>query len=151
MKKADMANGLTKKTAIKPIDIRFTIPLPPRTKKNHQEIRKNFKTGGRYIGQSDAYTRYEQDCMWFVPANARVRIETPVNIKALFFMDKDAKVDITNLHNALHDILVGAGVLLDDSSLHPRIVAGTDKSRVFVDKENPRTEVTITSFKEECE
>lgn len=29
-----------------PVDIRFTIPLPPRTKKNHQRIRRSRKTGG---------------------------------------------------------------------------------------------------------
>ena len=63
-------------------------------------------------------------------------------------MEKNAKVDIANLHSALHDILVAAGVLKDDSSLHPRIVAGTDGSRVYVDAKNPRTEVTITSMEE---
>lgn len=148
-KKAGSENGSSVATTKKPVDIQFTIALPPRTKKNHQQIRKNFRTGGRYIGQSDAYTQYEQDCMWFIPAAAKVKIDTPVNIKALFYMEKDAKVDVTNLNSALHDILVLAGVLLDDSSLHPCIVAGTDGSRVYVDKNRPRTEVFITNFEEE--
>ncbi len=56
-------------------------------------------------------------------------------------------MDITNLHSALHDILVASGVLKDDSSLSPRIVVGTDGSRVLVDRENPRTEVEITEAK----
>lgn len=54
------------------------------------------------------------------------------------------RVDITNLLGALHDVLVRAGVLADDSSLSERIVVGVDGSRVFVDRENPRTEVEIT-------
>ena len=132
----------------KSLDIRFSIPLAPRTKKNHQTIKKNRKTGCHYIGQSSAYTQYEKDCMWFIPAAAKKGIQSPVNIKAIYYMEKNAKVGIANLHSALHDILVAAGVLKDDSSLHPRIVAGTDGSRVYVDAKNPRTEVTITSMEE---
>lgn len=131
---------------LSPVEICFTIPLPPRTKKNHQVIKKNRKTGARYIGQSDAYTQYEKDCMWFIPARAKQNVQTPVNIKALFYVERNAKVDITNLNSALHDILVSAGVLKDDSSLHPCIVAGTDGSRVYLDPINPRTEITITSM-----
>lgn len=149
VKRAGSKNGLNAEIAKKPVDIHFTIPLPPRTKKNHQQIRKNFKTGGHYVGQSDTYLQYEQDCMWFVPAAAKIKIDTPVNIKALFYMEKEAKVDVTNLNSALHDILVLAGVLLDDSSLNPQIVAGTDGSRVYVDKDRPRTEVYISTFKED--
>ena len=81
-----------------------------------------------------------------IPHAARVDIDRPVNIKALYYMEKNARVDITNLHSALHDILTRAGVLKDDSSLHPKIVAGTDGSRVYVDAKNPRTEIVITSF-----
>ena len=131
-----------------PVDIQFTIPLPPRTKKNHQVIKKNWRTGAHYVGQSDSYVQYEKDCLWFIPAKARKNIQTPVNVKALFYMDRNAKVDVTNLHSALHDILVAAGVLKDDSSLHPCIVAGTDGSRVRYDPEHPRTEVTITTLED---
>jgi len=41
------------------------------------------------------------------------------------------------------------GVLADDSSLSPRIVAGTDGSRVLVDRGHPRTEVEITELEED--
>ena len=40
------------------------------------------------------------------------------------------------------DVLVKAGTLKDDSC---SIVVSTDGSRVFYDKENPRTEVEITA------
>lgn len=131
-----------------PLELRFTIPLPPRTKKNHQQIKKNRKTGGRYVGQSKVYEKYEKDSILLIPATARLHIKTPANIKALYYMDSLRRVDITNLNSALHDILVQAGVLDNDSSINPRIVAATDGSRVYVDQQNPRTEVIITAFEE---
>lgn len=122
----------------------FTIPLPPKTKKNHQKIKYNRKTGKPYIGQSEAYLEYEEACRYLIPDRARKHIDYPVNIKATYYMREARRVDITNLHSALHDVLVASGVLKDDSSLSPRIVVGTDGSRVLVDRENPRTEVEIT-------
>lgn len=127
--------------------LKFTIPLPPKTKKNHQQIKYNRKTRKPYIGQSEAYGEYEQACMYLIPGGARQHIDYPVNIKATYYMREARRVDITNLHSALHDVLVSSGVLKDDSSLSPRIVVGTDGSRVLVDRENPRTEVEITEAK----
>lgn len=121
----------------------MTIPLPPVTKKNHQQIRLNRHTGQRYIAQSDAYRSYVAKCLALIPAWARICIDRPVNIKALYYMPAARRVDITNLHSALHDVLVAARVLKDDSSLSPRIVVGTDGSRVLVDKQNPRTVIEI--------
>ena len=66
-------------------EIKITIPLPPRTKKNHQQIKKNYQTNKQYIGQSDTYTQYERDCIWFIPGAVRKRIRVPVNVKALFY------------------------------------------------------------------
>ena len=51
------------------------------------------------------------------------------------------KVDLVNLLEALDDILVHYGVLEDDNC---GIIVSHDGSRVHYDKENPRTEVTIT-------
>ena len=67
-----------------------------------------------------------------------------MNVKAVYYMPQARRVDLTNLNSALHDVLVKAEVLKDDSSLSPRIVVGTDGSRVEVDRDNPRTEVEIT-------
>ncbi|WP_249282555.1 RusA family crossover junction endodeoxyribonuclease [Ligaoa zhengdingensis] len=124
--------------------IEFTIPLRPVTKKNHQQIRVNGKTGKRYIAQSEAYREYEQQCELLIPAEYKQRIDRPVNVKAVYYMPQARRVDLTNLNSALHDVLVKAEVLKDDSSLSPRIVVGTDGSRVEVDRDNPRTEVEIT-------
>jgi Holliday junction resolvase RusA-like endonuclease len=50
------------------------------------------------------------------------------------------KVDLVNLLEATHDILVKYEVLADDNS---GIIYSVDGSRVMYDKENPRTEVEI--------
>lgn len=129
--------------------LEFTIPLDPKTKKNSMQPR--LAKGGRFLGmmQSDTYQRYERDCLKCIPAKVRIGISEPVNIKAIFYRKTRHKVDKTNLESALHDVLVKAGVLTDDSALNPEIVIGTDGSRVRYDKNNPRTEVTIEPLIEE--
>lgn len=58
-----------------------TIPLPPITKKNHQQI---IKAGNRrMVIPSKQYRQYENNCMPFLRA---IHIDYPVNVKALYFM-----------------------------------------------------------------
>lgn len=47
---------------------------------------------------------------------------------------------MTNLLEAVDDILVKAGILEDDNY---KVLASHDGSRVFVDRKNPRTEIYI--------
>jgi Holliday junction resolvase RusA-like endonuclease len=49
------------------------------------------------------------------------------------------------LLEAIDDIMVKAGLLKDDNY---KIIAAHDGSRVYVDKNRPRTEVIITKFEE---
>ena len=118
--------------------INFTIPLPPITKKNSQQIRKNFQTGKRFISPSEQYKQYERDAMWFIPKGRR--IDYPVNVKCLFYMPTRRKCDLTNLLEAIDDVMVKAGLLADDDYT---IIESHDGSRVFIDKDRPRTEVFI--------
>ena len=74
-----------------------------------------------------------------------VTISRPINIKAIYYMPTRRVVDITNLHSALHDVLVHYQVIEDDNC---KIVVSTDGSRVRYSKENPRTEVEITDSHE---
>lgn len=114
----------------------ITIPIEPRTKKNSQRI---IKTGNYYrILPSKAYKLYEQKCRDYIPD---LHISTPVNIQARYYMGTHRRVDLCNLHEALCDILAVYGCLEDDNA---EIVASMDGSRVFYDKENPRTEILIT-------
>ncbi len=122
-------------------EIKLTIKLPPVTKKNSMQIVGNGKRP--MLIPSAQYRRYERDAGWFLKPLA---ISEPVNIRAIYFMPARRKVDITNLESALMDVLVKYGVIADDNC---RVVVSTDGSRVMYDKENPRTEVTITKSKEE--
>lgn len=122
-------------------EIKLTIKLPPVTKKNSMRIVGNGKRP--MLIPSAQYRRYERDAGWFLKPLA---IAEPVNIRAIYFMPARRKVDITNLESALMDVLVKYGVITDDNC---RVVVSTDGSRVMYDKENPRTEVTITKSKEE--
>ena len=127
--------------------IRFTIPVEPRTKKNHGNITcmfcKNSKKPCRKIPvlhPSKQYQKYEKDCRPFIPHPSFAPITGQVNVKATFFMGTRRKVDLVNLMQALLDIMVKYGLIEDDNS---RVVVSIDGSRVAYDKERPRTEVEI--------
>ena len=118
-------------------EIRFVIPLNPVTKKNSQRIVKC----GQYhkVLPSKAYERYEKDAKPFLPGRG-AKLNRPCEVAALFYMKTRRKVDLTNLLEALDDVLVAHEVLEDDNS---RIIVSHDGSRVRCDSTNPRTEVTI--------
>lgn len=126
-------------------DIRFTIDVSPRSKKNSQQILTNRKTGRPFIMPSAAYKAYQKAALMLIPAEARQHIDRPVNVKATFYMPTRRACDLTNLLEALDDVLVDAGVAVDDNC---NVIAGHDGSRVLYDKEHPRTEVTITSLED---
>lgn len=122
-------------------DVRYTIRLEPVSKKNSQRILKNRKTGKRFIGPSEKYERYEQEAGWFLRPRPSEPIKERVNVKCLFYMPTRRRVDLTNLLEAVDDVLVEYKILEDDNC---GIVAGHDGSRVLYSKDNPRTEITIT-------
>lgn len=122
--------------------LHFVIALAPVTKKNSQQI---VRLGKRYsIVPSKQYKAYEKAAMLFIPTNTYSGITTPVTVQALFYMPTRRRVDLTNLLEALDDTLVRAGLLADDNC---RIIASHDGSRVMYDKEHPRTEVTLRSYR----
>lgn len=124
------------------MSIDFTIGLVPVTKKNSQQI---VRLGNRYaVVPSKAYKAYEKAAMLFIPVEARKGVNHPVEVKALFYMPTRRKVDLTNLLEALDDVLVVAGVLADDNC---KIIVSHDGSRVYYDKAHPRTEVTVRRCK----
>ena len=122
--------------------MKFTVPLPPITKKNHQRILKNFKTGKPFVAPSEQYKQYESQALWFIPKGGEC-IDYPVNVRCLFYMPTKRRCDLTNLLESIDDIMVRAGLLKDDSY---HIIVGHDGSRVLFDKERPRTEVEITKM-----
>ena len=121
--------------------LQFVIPIAPVTKKNSQRI---VELGKRYaIMPSKQYKAYEKEAALFVPQEYS-NITAPVTVQAVFYMRERRRVDLTNLLEALDDVMVHAGLLADD---HCKIIVSHDGSRVAYDKANPRTEVTIRSYK----
>ena len=119
----------------------MTIILPgePRTKKNSGQI---IMAGGKpRLLPSKPYKEYRECCLWRIPGWQKTRINYPVNMKCVYYMATKRKVDLVNLIEATCDILVDAGVLADDDS---KIVVSHDGSRVKLDRDNPRAEITIT-------
>lgn len=123
--------------------IKIVIPLQPISKKNSQQIFINSKTGKPFIAPSKKYKEYENAAAWFIPK--RMTIDKPVNVKCLFFMKNRQKCDLTNMLEAIDDVLVKCGLLADDNYT---IVQSHDGSRIMHDKENPRTEIYIDFIKD---
>ena len=122
----------------------FVLYGDPRTKKNsrrHVTVQK--LTGAEYTMPlpSKQFSAYEKDCLKQITGNQRRRITTPVNVKAVYYMQTRRKVDLVNLLEGTCDILRDAGVVEDDNR---NVIASTDGSRVFWDKKNPRVEITST-------
>lgn len=113
------------------------IRTSPHTKKNSQVIAKH--NGRTFVVQNKLYKQYEKECLKAIEPPEKP-IDEPINVQMRFFMPTKRRVDLVNLENACLDILVRAGVLQDDNH---NIVYSMDGSRVFYDKENPRTEVEI--------
>lgn len=124
---------------IVPILYQAMIPLNPKTKKNSQKIIINPKTRRPMIVQSEEYKQYERDAGWFLKPPAEP-LSGRLNIRCIFYRDSRRRVDLTNLLEAIDDILVKYKIIKDDNF---EIIAGHDGSRVLVDKDHPRTEIAI--------
>lgn len=122
-------------------EIRFTIPIAPVTKKNHGRI----VMCGRYpkLLPSKAYENYARSAKPFLQTIYRTvgSVDSPVNLKCVFYLDRRRKGDLAGYLQAVQDLLVETKILADDNR---NIVASVDGSAVMYDKENPRTEVTVT-------
>lgn len=133
------------------------IPLNPKTKKNNMEIK--FKASGKkgffkktaygfkyvgipFISQNETYKQYERDVGWFLKKIPQPICE-PVNVKCIFYRDSEIRCDLTNLLEAIDDILVKYKILADDNF---KIIVSHDGSRVYVDKKQPRTYIEITKL-----
>ena len=124
--------------------MKIEIPLLCRSKKNSQEIYVNKRTNKRFITQSDLYKQFENDCFYFLP-RLKEPINRPVNLKCTFIVPDRRKRDLTNLENAIADILVKYGVLADDNYT---IIQSWDGSRVIYEKGVAKIIIEIQEIKE---
>lgn len=126
--------------------MKITILLAPVTKKNSNEIHVNPHTGKPFVAPSRRFKEYQENCGYFIMRGGIKPVEEyPVNIKCLFYMPTKRRVDLTNLLEAIDDVLVHYGVIVDDSD---KYLAAHDGSRVLYDKDKPRTEIYITRLEE---
>lgn len=119
--------------------LKIVIPIAPRTKKNSQQIIFNKKTHKRMVIPSELYKNFEKECSWYMPP-IKKPIDYPVNVKCMYYMPTRRRVDLVNLLEATNDMLVHYGILEDDNS---SIIVSHDGSKVYYDKEKPRTEIEI--------
>lgn len=122
--------------------IRFTIPVKCRTKKNHSSI-VTLKNGRTLLLPSKPYKEFEKSVCDFIKGYFKVLepIDKAINLKCVFYKDKNYKSDLMGYMQAIADALVKAKLLTDDNS---NIVVSTDGSKVLLDKSNPRIEVEIS-------
>ena len=114
--------------------MRIVIPLLCRSKKNSEQICFNRKTQKPFVRQSDIYLAFERDCAYFLKRYAK-GISTPINLKCTFYVPDKRKRDLTNLLNAMQDILVKYNVIADDNY---NIVESVDGSRIIYEKRKRR-------------
>ena len=124
------------------MNLKLILRGQPITKKNHSQI---VRAGNRHmVIPSPQYRAYERECLSQIPNKHKQRIDMPVNVQCIYYMPTRRRVDLLNLMASTMDILVKAEVLADDNC---RIVCSHDGSRVDHDKNNPRVEIVINSYR----
>lgn len=115
------------------------IPLLCRSKKNSQQIILNPKTHKPMIIQSKIYKQFENDCGYFLN-RYKLNIDYPIGLKCTFIVPDKRKRDLTNLENAIADILVKYKVIQDDNY---NIIDNWDGSRIIYQKGIEKTIIEI--------
>lgn len=114
-----------------------------RPKKNSQQIIFNNKTKKPMIIQSEQYREFEKVCaLYMIPIANRINkpINYPINLKCTFYFPDKRVRDLTNLENAIADILVKYKILEDDNY---KIIQGWDGTRAYYEKGREETIIEI--------
>jgi len=152
------------------IPIQFTIIGEPIVKKNsarHSMFYKN-RNGMKVPREqpityyNDAYKEWAKDAV-IACTNLRTKLHTEYNfplegkynLKCLFYIGKDKKVDLSNIIEGIQDVMAGNPgidvvpqsyyqIIRDDST---RYIGSLDGSRViYLPGETPRIEITLSDF-----
>ena len=121
--------------------IQFHVVGSPRTKKNSNRL----VNGKRSILPSRAWSYWCEYAVFIIPGKGGFRLQPPAwdhtvpcSINAQFYLDADNHADAVNLYQGLGDLLQARLCFPDDN-----ILRDWDGSRVHVDRQNPRVEVTL--------
>jgi Holliday junction resolvase RusA-like endonuclease len=119
----------------------------PQIKKNSQKVIYHKYLHRNIVVYSASYTGWKNDCLrQMMMKRIKLEIDYPITLCLHFYVKDNRKKDISNLYPGIEDILVEAKVLADDNY---KIVANHNGSKVELDTENPRTEITILRLIEE--
>lgn len=131
----------------------YQIPLDPRTKKNHMTIAgkgpKCPKCGKRqrqYVRQGAPNTKFAFEAARFLNPKPAQPYDGELHIIYKLYMQTRRRVDDLNLYASLDDLLVSGGIIKDDCI---KYIRNRDGSRVDYDKENPRAEIYIYTYRKE--
>jgi len=127
------------------IKYKFTIPGRPITKKAHQQIVYNKKTGRRYVIQSKYYRDFEARALVELLSQKPKRtITCQVDICVKYWMpDKRSRPDLMGLLQATGDVLQKTYIISNDRNIR-RVGIGSNHSEILgIDKNNPRQEITL--------
>lgn len=124
--------------------ITLTLPGQPIPKKNNMRI-LHTPQGRPFVAPSKRFEEFQRQAGPYIPDEARIKIDQPCNIACRFFRGDRRRVDLVNLLQSVDDVLTHYDVLADDNC---KIVAAHDGSRVFYDKDAPRTEIDIMPLNE---
>lgn len=119
-------------------ELKYVVELAPTTKKNGMRIMQFGKV--KKVVPSAQFINYQNNASIYLLRKPEKPIDYPVEVECKFYMPTRRRVDLTNLLEAIDDILVKYGILEDD---HCKIIESHDGSRVLYDKERPRTEIII--------
>lgn len=151
------------------MDIQITIKGTPIIKKNTSKtsLFTKDKFGRRIPRETPVhyYTTVYKDwaknaiqaCMVYKTKHPEIKfpIDEKMNLKCLFYMPDNRRVDLSALYEGVQDVLSGNEkwanidanlyqIIFDDSV---RYIGSHDGSRVLMDMINPRIEIFITNYK----
>lgn len=104
------------------------------------------RTGRHFLIPSSAAAKWEKDAKRQIAAQLPTgfsAIQTPIVMRALIYRGDARSSDMLNHLAAVSDLIQATGVVVND-----RLVMSTDGSRLRIDRENPRVEITIEPFTE---
>lgn len=113
------------------------LPLKTTPKKNNERV--VYVKGRPLIIQSKNYLHFEKLCSYYLK-DYKCNIDYTINLKCTFYVPDRRKRDLTNLLNAIQDVLVKYKVLADDNY---NIVQSVDGSRIIYKKGVEKTIIEI--------
>jgi hypothetical protein len=119
----------------------LTLHGAPRTKKTSNQLQR---FGGRLkVVPSEAWMEWRDRVKASVDVEPWMRLkDQPYNCTALFYRDA-SRGDAIGFYTGLADVLEELGVVSND-----RWIVSWDGSRLLVDKEHPRVQLTLTPIHE---